>query len=240
MQQQSRLNKAAEQRMKQRLVLSIFGSIVILVVLVKYGIPALINFSLFMSSLQGGSSIGSDATKEKTFLSAPILNPMPSATNSASFDISGSAGAKQQVKLYINDTYVDSLTSKDDGTFTFKAITLTQGQNVIKAKVSQNSSESDYSSPWTITFKNNAPTLSILEPADGQTFSGSQNSSITVEGKTDPDIQVTINGFWAITDNNGNYSYNFHLQGGSNQIKVIATDAAANKTEKDITVTYNQ
>lgn len=236
---QSRLNRANEQRMKQRLVLTVVGTIVLLIVLVKFGLPALINFSLFLSSGSNQSS-SNNPSNQSTYLTPPILNPIPTATNSASFDISGVAGAKQLVKLYINDTYIDSLTSKDDGSFIFKGVALSQGQNVIKAKVKNNTTESDYSSPWTITYINSAPSLSITQPADGQSFSGSQNASITIAGKTDPDVRVTVNDFWAITDNNGNYSYNLHLQNGSNQIKVIATDTAGNKTEKDISVSYSQ
>ena len=236
---QSRLNRANEQRMKQRLVLTIVGTIVLLVLLVKFGIPALINFSLYLSSGSNASQ-SSNTAKQSTFLTPPILNPVPSATNSATFDFSGSAQSKQLVKLYINDTYVDSVTSKDDGSFSFKGVNLNQGQNVVKAKVKKDSSESDFSQSWTITYKNSAPSLSITQPADGQSFSGSQNVSITVAGKTDPDARVTVNDFWAITDNSGNYSYNLHLQNGSNKIKVIATDEAGNKTEKDITISFSQ
>jgi bacillopeptidase F len=235
---QSRLSRTNEQRMKQRLVFTIVGTVVLLVLLVKFGIPALVNFSLFLSS--GSASQSTSSSKQSTYLTPPILNPVPTATNSASFDFSGIAQAKQLVKLYVNDTYVDSVTAKDDGSFSFKGVNLSQGQNVIKAKVKKDAQESDFSQSWTITYKNNAPSLSITQPADGQSFSGSQNATITVAGKTDPDVKITVNDFWAITDNSGNYSYNLHLQNGSNQIKVIATDTAGNKTEKDITVSYSQ
>jgi len=235
---QSRLNRASQQKEKRRLALTLIGTVVLLVLLVKFGIPALINFSLFLSSAKSSST--SQTTKQDAFLTAPILNPIASATNSASFDVSGVAGAKQLVKLYINDNYIDSMTSKDDGSFSFKGVSLSQGQNVVKAKVEKDSKSSDFSPAWTIVYKNSAPSLSILQPADGQSFSGSQNVSITVAGKTDPDVKVTVNDFWAITDNNGNYSYSLHLQNGGNQIKVVATDGAGNKTEKNISVSYSQ
>ncbi|MDE2590443.1 MAG: hypothetical protein KGL95_12360, partial [Patescibacteria group bacterium] len=111
---QSRLSRASEQRMKQRFFLTVVGTIVLLVLLVKFGLPALINFSLFLSS-GSGQSAGNTSSGQNTFINPPILNPIPTATNSATFDISGSAGSKQLVKLYINDNYVDSVTTKDDG-----------------------------------------------------------------------------------------------------------------------------
>jgi hypothetical protein len=236
---QSRLTRSSEAKTKRRVLFNLAGIIIILVLLVKFGVPALINVSLFLSSGKNVSTGGSTA-KQNAFLSAPMLNPLPTATNSATFDISGIAGQKQLVKLYVNDTYIDSLTSKDDGSFSFKSVNLNQGQNIIHAKVTKDNHDSDYSQSWTIVYKNSAPSLSIVQPSDGQSFSGSQNASVQVAGKTDPDVKITVNDFWAITDNNGNYSYNFHLQNGSNQIKVMGVDAAGNKTEKSITVSYSQ
>ena len=64
-------------------------------------------------------------------------------------------------------------------------------------------------------------------------------STVKVLGKTDPGVRVTVNGFWAVIDENNNFSYNLPLQNGENMIKIEAIDQAGNKTEKEIKVTYS-
>jgi len=61
-----------------------------------------------------------------------------------------------------------------------------------------------------------------------------------VHGKTDPNVKVTINDFWAIVDDSGNYSYNLSLKSGDNPIKIVATDDAGNNTEKDLKISYSE
>jgi Glucodextranase, domain B len=232
----SRLDRNLEAKTRKKFYLTLLGIILVLVLLFKYGVPLLINLSLFLSN--GRSSNSTQKSTGHQFVAVPTLDAV-SATNSATVQISGNAVSKEQIKLFVNDTYVDAVDTKDDGTFVFKDVSLQQGDNTIKVKAKQQDSESDFSDPEKIVYKNSPPSLSIDDPQDGQSFSKDQ-STITIKGKTDADVKVTINDFWAIVDNNGNYSYSFHLQNGDNQIKVTATDIAGNKTEKSIKVTYSQ
>jgi outer membrane lipopolysaccharide assembly protein LptE/RlpB len=49
-----------------------------------------------------------------------------------------------------------------------------------------------------------------------------------------------VNGFWAVVDDNNNFSYTLPLQSGDNQIKIVAIDQAGNKAEKDLKVNFSQ
>lgn len=235
---QSRLSKTAEKRTKKQLYLSILGIIVVVFLLFKFGIPALVNFSLFLSSLKGQQSTSNSQTA-KELIVPPTLIQEFTATNSASITINGTTTAQQIVQLYVNDDLVDSTTAKDDGTFSFKGISLTQQQNTIKARVKKDNKLSDFSDPLIISYIQKAPSLTLDSPSDGQSFPHDQ-SSVTVKGKTDADVRVTVNDFWAIVDSSGNYTYSLRLQNGDNQIHVVATDAAGNTTTKQIKVTYSQ
>lgn len=234
----SRLSRTSEKRTKKQLYLSVAGIIIVLFVLVKFGIPALVNFSLFLSTFNNSQS-ASPSQSAKEVILAPILNQDFTATNSASITINGTGAAKETIQLYVNDAMVDTTTVRDDGSFSFKDINLTQQQNTIKARAKKDTKLSDFSDPLLISYIQKAPNLSLDSPSDGQSFPHDQ-SNIAVKGKTDPDVRVTVNDFWAIVDNTGNYSYSLHLQNGDNQIHVVATDAAGNKTEKQIKVTYSQ
>lgn len=240
MSNKSRLNKTLEKRTKKRLFLSIIGIIIILVVVVKFGIPALINFSLFLANGKD-QELAKKVQNSQTVLFPPTLNQSFTATNSATISVTGNAAPKQEIELFVNNSLFDTTKSKDDGSFSFDKVTITSGGNTIKAKAKADNKESDFSNSLSITYANKAPSLTVDSPSDGQTFSGGSQQDVTVKGKTDnSDIKVTVNGFWAIIDSNGNYSYSLHLQNGDNQIKVIAQDQAGNQTEKDLTVHFNQ
>lgn len=221
--------------------LYLFGIIVILFVLIKFGVPALINFSLFLAHNKDQAAATKASSQSPSILLPPSLNQSFTATNSATITVTGTATANQKVELYVNNNLTDIVSTKNDGSFTFKDVSLISGQNTIEAKAKVDNKESDFSEPIMVSYEKSAPSLSVDSPQDNQTFSGGNQQDITVKGKTDNNnIHVTVNGFWATLDANGNYSYTLHLQNGSNQIKVIAQDEAGNQTEKDITVNFNQ
>ncbi|HSX40329.1 MAG TPA: hypothetical protein VLF68_01825 [Candidatus Saccharimonadales bacterium] len=233
----SRLSRSRERKSKQTLFLTLFGIIVFLVLLFKFGIPFLVNLSLFFS---GAKQTATSHKNSLTFVAPPILNPTFTATNTAQISVSGTvSNGKEDVELFINGNKKDTVTAKDDGTFKFDNVSLQDGSNDIKAKAkTTDNKESDFSDSLTIALVKKAPTLSVDAPSDGQTFS-KDNNNIQVNGKTDPDMKVTVNGFWAIVDSSGNYKYMLTLQKGDNQIKVVATDQAGNTAEKSIKVIYN-
>ena len=230
----SRLSKRLEQKTKRNLLLSVLGIILILLLVFKFGLPALINLSLWLS---GSKSEEQLENKNPSFIAPPILNSFPIATSSADITISGISSKDQAIKLYINDNLVDETKTKEDGTFSFKK-ELAVGENTIKAKTMVKDKESEFSKPIIIVFKSAPPSLSLNSPTDAQSFSKDQNL-VEVKGTTDSDVRVTVNGFWAITDDSGEFSYRLLLQNGENKVKIIATDMAGNKTEKEIKEIYN-
>lgn len=230
----SRLRQTTEKKTKKQLFFSLAGIVILLFLLVKFGIPALTNLSLLLSSNKGVSQ--EDVSNAKIVLAAPNMDEPFSATNSAAINISGTASPKQTIQLYVNDTLTDTTTVKDNNTFAFTGVNLTQQQNTIKTKAKLNDKVSNFSDTWTISYIQKAPSLTVDNPHDGDTLGG----TVVVRGKTDPDVKVTVNDFWAITDNNGNYSYTLTLQNGDNHITVVATDAAGNTTKNELTVKHSQ
>ncbi len=232
----SRLTKRTERSTRKTIVLSIIGIVVILFLLLKFGLSFLIDFSLFIS----GSKNQQTTTNQNqiNYIAAPVLDPTFSATNSASVTITGSADKNKNIYLYINNTQVDQTISNGKGKFTFVE-DLSKGQNQISAKVKDNDKESDSSNTLTITYLNSQPKLDVSSPTDGQQYKKDQNTA-TVTGSTDPGVSVTVNGFWAQIDDANNFTYILTLTNGDNEIKIIATDQAGNKTEKDLKVNYSQ
>ncbi len=200
----------------------------------KFGIPFLVNLSLFLSGFQVKEET---KTQNSSFISPPVLNSIPQATASANILISGIASKKQTINLYINDNLMGTAKTQDDERFFFNEI-IKPGENIIKTKAVVNGKESDFSNSIIVTFKAAPPFLNIKSPSDGQSYEKDQNF-VDVKGTSDINVKITVNGFWAITDSDGSFSYRYPLQSGENKIKIIATDNAGNRSEKEIKVTYN-
>jgi uncharacterized protein YfaP (DUF2135 family) len=176
-------------------------------------------------------------TQEVNYIAAPDLDPAEEATNSARIKVSGTTSVDDStIKLYINGTLEKSMKVNSKNEFTFKDVSIEEGANEIKAKtVAKDGKESGFSSPISITYSSKAPDLTIDYPAEGQTLKQNQQ---TLRGKTISGADVTVNGFRAIVESNGEFRYDIKLNDGGNSIKIVSTDDAGNKTEKEIHVTY--
>ena len=231
----SRLSKRLEQKSEKNLTLSILGIILVVFLVFKFGIPTLVNLSLFLS---GSGSKNETVTQGPSFIAPPVLDSFPEATSSANIVVSGIASKNQIINLYVNDNLADTTKAGDNGKFSFKE-TIKTGESIIRAKAVMNKIESGFSNTIITVFKSAPPSLNINSPSDGQSFSKDQNT-IDVRGTTDAEVKVTVNGFWAITDSNGNFEYSLRLQNGDNAIRIVATDQAGNRNEKELKVTYSQ
>lgn len=235
----SRLNKNFEKRTRRTTILSIIGILIILFLLFRFGIDALVNFSLFLSGSKNQTT--TQNSNQINYITAPTLNPLVQATNSARIIISGQAVKNYQVLLYLNGSNIDQTVADDNGNFNFTE-NLTSGDNQIEAKAEYNNKQSAFSDTVDVVYKNSPPTLDISFPSDGQGFNKNQvntNNTINVTGKTDAGVSVTVNGFWAVVDDSNNFSYTLPLQNGDNQLKIVAVDQAGNKTEKDLKVNFS-
>jgi len=233
----SRLSLKTERRTRKTILLTSLGILIILILLIKFGVSLLVGFSVFLAGTKNQTSTNTRSSGD-TFIAAPVLNPLPSATNSAVIVISGRSESNKTVAIFVNNDLKDTTQTDKNGNFSFTQ-NLSAGGNLIEAKVKQNNKSSDFSNSFIVFLKNSAPSLTVDSPSDGQSFSKDQNT-VNVTGKTDANTSVTVNGFWAIINESNTYSYNLPLQNGDNQIEVIAIDSAGNKTEKNLKVTYSQ
>jgi bacillopeptidase F len=208
----------------------------VLFLLFRFGIDLLVSFSAFISG--SGGSQGTISNNQINFIPPPILNPLSPATNSAQITISGKAIKDQTIFLYVNDIGVDQTDVNKDGVFIFEQA-LKNGDNQIKVRAEYKGKKSDFSDSFSVVFKNSPPTLDVSSPTDGQSFKKDQNTTY-VSGKTDSGVTVTVNGFWAVVDDNNNFSYTLSLQNGDNQIKIVALDQAGNRAEKNLKINYSQ
>lgn len=80
-----------------------------------------------------------------------------------------------------------------------------------------------------------ATELTVISPKDGTTVEGVKN--ITVEGRTEPNAIVTVNGKNVTVGPDGNFTYNVSLKQGKNEITVEAKAPNKEAVMEILTVT---
>lgn len=215
---------------------SILGIIVVLFLLFKFGVSALINFSLFLSG-KGGETNLTNSQNSINFIPSPVLNPIVPATNSAQIIITGISQKDRKIELFLNSRKIDETDTEDNGEFRFEP-TLKKGTNTVSVRAVYKDKKSDASEKYIVEYKDTAPKLEISFPSDETSFK-KEDKSVEVKGQTDANVTVTVNGFFAVTSENNSFSYVLQLHDGDNEVKILAVDNAGNKSEKTIKVNYS-
>lgn len=234
--QRSHLTRTLTDKTKKNILLVGVGIILLGVIGFFLGPFLIVQYSLLLDK---NAPTPTPSTQNTTFIPSPILDPLTSATNSAKLAVKGTAQNSKTVRVYVNGKSVDSISVKSNDNFS-TSITLTDGENQIKAKsISDSGKESKFSETTTVIFDNKPPELTISSPSDGESFNKDDNP-ITVRGKTDANVRITVNGFQAITNGQGEFSYNLPLRNDTKEVLIIAVDEAGNTTEKKISVNYSE
>ncbi len=218
-----RLARREEKKLINRIFFLSALSIIIAIFIFTLGVPILSRFADFTGSIFNSSRDGENA--EDVFLSIPILDTLPEATNSSKLFISGFASNAQKVKIFLDESE-EAEVSVEGGKFRFDNIILKIGENRIFAKSISGEKESGPSDSAVIIFDEDEPMLEVETPIEGQTITG--NNRIRVFGKTDKDAQVYANGFSGSTNAEGVFELVVPLVVGENTIEVKAVDEAGN------------
>ncbi len=228
----SRLNE----NIKKRNIRTLIIIIAIIAAMAIFGTQLLVGFGVVLNNLKGDDASTVDI-QSVDYIAPPVLNPLPSATNKDIVSITGSSTSKKTlVVLYVNGKILDDATTDDEGEFSFYDIFLNKGNNEIKARLEPSVvKKSTYSNSLNIKYIGKEPTLEINFPQNDQKFHKDE-SPIKITGKSDPGVKVTINGFWTIINDSGDFYYIYTLKDGDNSLKITATDEAGNKTEKEIKI----
>lgn len=230
----SRKNK--EILVYRRVVLTFTLTFILFVSIILFGIQGLVKLASFLGGLRGaGAPI--EETKEEPLLS-PRLAALPVATNSAKIFVSGFAESGAMVDIFLNDVLMGSTLASKEGKFEISDLTLGKGENKIYASTRIDNKQSPASRTIFITFKETLPKLEIFSPADKSVILGKEGK-VEIEGETDPDTSLSINGHWVIVKNDGTFSFELPLAEGENKIEAVARDMAGNEIKEVLSVAYH-
>lgn len=154
-------------------------------------------------------------------------------TNQQNVTVTGKAAPLLKVNIYNNGQKVGETNASEEGTFSTE-IPLTEGENVIDAKIVTEQGMTDASNRVKVIFDKTAPELTIDSPKNNDKYN---RETITVVGSvSDANLDwVKVNNTKAKVEN-GQYSARIMLDEGENVIKVIAQDKAGNRTTKKVKI----
>jgi len=232
----TRLQRKREKESLKQAVKYLFLIFLSLFLLVRFGLPGLINMAAFISDLS--SSDNPIERQDELAPQPPRLNPLPEATFSAQVNVIGFAEAGASVKLFVRGIGIDETVVSNDGEFEFSEVHLREGENEIYTVAFDDAGNtSGDSTAYTITVDNENPELSIDSPSDGDRFFDN-DSPITVSGSTEEGVNLKINNYFVMVKSDGSYSTSVNLSDGDNEIEAIAIDEAGNKTRVAVKVNY--
>ncbi len=190
-------------------------------------------------------------TREETFTQRdrvapppPTLASIPEATNSATLNIKGFAESGSTIQLFLNNSEKGSQLVSIEGQFIFEEIGLESGENEIYATAKDAAGNaSQPSSIYKVVIDQKPPKLEVSEPENNAIIKEEKDKQtfVSVAGKVEEGATVTVNDYQAIVREGGNFEYRLLLtEEGENIIKIVAKDAAGNKTTVERTVIYKK
>jgi hypothetical protein len=229
----SRLGKKNEDEITKKTIFLGLATIVVFVVLVVFGLPFLIKFSVILGDLKkSGGEI-----KEKVLppMSPRIILPYD-ATNSAVININGLAEKGTTVELLKNEVSIGKSAVNENGEFVFSDISFDEGESAFAAiAISESGNSSEQSKEVKIVFDNKPPELTLTNPTEDTLKV--ESPDFDVIGQSERGVTVMVNGRLAMVDDSGLFKIKLQLNTGKNDIEIKVKDSAGNETVKRLIVT---
>ncbi len=125
----------------------------------------------------------------------------------------------------------------NDGSIAVKVpFLLVDGEHSVVVTLVDNGGN-EVSEEWNFTIDATPPQLVITSPV-GMNVPLTYNSTLKIEGITEPDATVTINGVTVPVGNDGKFSYDATLVKGENIFYIVATDPYGNSAYMVVTALY--
>lgn len=232
----SRFEKKAEDEITKKTVFLGLMTIVLFTVIVIFGLPFLIRFSIMLGDIKNKQGT---EVKEKVLppLAPRLILPFE-ATNSGRIAVKGLTEKNVMVELLKNDVSVGKVAANDVGEFAFGDILLDQGESLFTAiAINESGSSSEPSKEIKVIFDDQAPELTMINPSEESLKVDSPDFDIV--GKSEKGVGVTINGRVAMVDDTGKFKLKLQLSSGNNDVEIIVRDLAGNETRKKITIDYD-
>ena len=232
----SRRGLTEEKRNIRRAVFYSVLTIATLIFIFFLGLPLLAKFSGVLSDLRSSST-----PPEKEDITPPVpprFDLLPQATKELKVDIKGYTEPGVNVFLKLNSKEEEIL-ANSDGQFTY-SFPLNDGENEFWAyAVDSSGNESQKSDVINITFDDEPPQLTISNPEDESSYYGDRERQILIQGTTEENSKLNINGRIVIVESEGKFTFTTTLSPGENKFEIKAEDKAGNISQQSLTLHFS-
>lgn len=234
----SRYTNFKRKQFLQSILFYIILIILFFVFFFTIGLRILLNASAYIADLTAKKTDTASQNSEADFFGTIEIDNIPTATNSAQINISGSVSNFDWLEFYIDGMKVKEKKVTSLNSFDEQIGDLSLGTNevYIKAKATDLKKEK-ISTKYSVLYKSSKPKLEINEPQDN---SKTSKTEISLIGSTDKETFVKINDAPVVVDVEGRFQTNVKLKDGENKITVLVADIAGNTDSKTISVIYEK
>ena len=173
-----------------------------------------------------------------------ITNPTNNADVTGTFSVS--VDASDDVEVNRVELYINGILSQEDTTvpYTFSVddTILNSGANQIEARAfdSSDNTASDQITVNILVTDTTAPTITIINPTDGQTISGKTKITVLASDESGIDtVKIFVDGTLKTTLNGSTFDYTWNPKGlpsGTHTISSIATDNNGNSSQTSVDI----
>jgi len=173
-----------------------------------------------------------------------ITNPTNNADVTGTFSVS--VDASDDVEVNRVELYINGILSQEDTTvpYTFSVddTILNSGANQIEARAfdSSDNTASDQITVNILVTDTTAPTITIINPTDGQTISGKTKITVLASDESGIDtVKIFVDGTLKTTLSGSTFDYTWNpkgISGGTHTISSIATDNNGNSSQTSVDI----
>jgi len=173
-----------------------------------------------------------------------ITNPTNNADVTGTFSVS--VDASDDVEVNRVELYINGILSQEDTTvpYTFSVddTILNSGANQIEARAfdSSDNTASDQITVNILVTDTTAPTITIINPIDGQTISGKTKITVLASDESGIDtVKIFVDGTLKTTLSGSTFDYTWNpkgISGGTHTISSIATDNNGNSSQTSVDI----
>lgn len=237
----SRSVRKIASRSKRKFFVTLFIIVFLIYATFYWLLPGVINGVFSISSLNKSPKQQGELNVENATLAPPTISTQLESTNSAQISIHGFAASNSKVKIFFDDALVDTVIASPDGVFTTKTLRLNLGANNIYGRtIDDEGKESLASKTYQITFDNQKPELSLLDPKPDETIAREDQGRLFIKAKTELDAKAFVNNSQQIITANGEFQTFIPLQEGENVVIIKVIDRAGNVNELTKALKYSK
>lgn len=230
--------KKLAKKSQRNFIITLIIIIVLIYTTITWVLPSFVGGIGFVKNITNPSQKTATKSFENAEGAPPVLNIPYESTSSSIIEIRGYGTPDTKVKLYIDDSEIQTIEVTDDGSFIFENVTLSLGtNNIFGTTVDEKDKESLPSKSLQLIFDNEKPSLDIYEPEDNKKIEGG-DKKVKVSGKTEPGIKVFVNDTQLILNSDGSFNMDQSLNDGENILTIKAVDGASNTTQIQRLVNY--